>query len=361
MVDYQEQIKELEEEIKNTQYNKATQHHVGLLKAKIAILRKKAEARGKKTGGEGFAVKKSGDATVCLIGFPSVGKSTLLNKLTNAESKTAAYAFTTLTCVPGLMEYNSAKIQILDLPGIIKGASGGTGKGREVIAVIRSSDLVLIIADIFDLKQIDALKKELYDANIRIDEEKPNVSLKPIPRGGLHIASLKKLTKLDNQTITSILKEYKIINAYVTIREDLTADRLIDAIEENRYFVPSIITLNKCDLVSKDETDQAAKETTGLPISAGTNKNMEELKSEIYRKLRLMSIYLKEYGKKADNEPLIIRQGSTIMDVCRKLHRDFVSKFRYAKVWGKSAKYPGERFKIDHILQDQDILEIKLR
>ena len=76
--------------------------------------------------GEGFDVMKSGDARVALIGFPSVGKSTLLNKLTKTHSEAGAYEFTTLTCIPGKIEYNGANIQLLDLPGIIEGASQGS-------------------------------------------------------------------------------------------------------------------------------------------------------------------------------------------------------------------------------------------
>ncbi|MBI2133542.1 GTP-binding protein [Candidatus Woesearchaeota archaeon] len=361
MPDYNDKIKELEGEIQKTQYNKATQHHIGLIKAKISILRKKAESRAKKTGGEGFAVRKSGDATACLIGFPSVGKSTLLNRLTNAESKTASYAFTTLTCIPGTMNYNSAKIQILDLPGIIKGASGGLGKGREVIAVVRSSDLAIIVADVFDTKQVDAIRKELYDSNIRLDETPPQVTIKQTDRGGIQVASLRKLTKIDAETVTAILKEYRINNGYVTIKEDISAERLIDALEGNRVFLPSLIVLNKSDLVSKEEAENAARLTNGIPLSAENKSNIEMLKETIYRKLRLMRIYLKEYGKKTDNEPLIVRQNSTIMDICRKLHKDFINKFKYAKVWGKSSKYPGERFRMEHVLQDQDIVEVKLR
>ena len=100
MPDYAEQIKLLEDELKKTKYNKATPGHIGLVKAKLALLKEKAEARVQKKTGKsehGYTVRKSGDATVLLLGFPSTGKSTLLNKLTGTNSEVAAYAFTTLS------------------------------------------------------------------------------------------------------------------------------------------------------------------------------------------------------------------------------------------------------------------------
>lgn len=63
----------------------------------------------------------------------SVGKSTLLTMLTGTHSEAASYEFTTLTCIPGIIHYNDTKIQLLDLPGIIEGASEGKGRGRQVI------------------------------------------------------------------------------------------------------------------------------------------------------------------------------------------------------------------------------------
>ena len=83
--------------------------------------------------GEGFEVQKYGDGRVALIGFPSVGKSTLLSQLTGTESEAAAYEFTTLTCIPGIIHYKGTKIQLLDLPGIIEGAAQGKGRGRQVM------------------------------------------------------------------------------------------------------------------------------------------------------------------------------------------------------------------------------------
>ena len=111
-------IKELETEYARTQKNKATETHLGILKAKLSKLRRElteAGSAGKKGGGageRGFEVSKSGDTRVGLVGFPSVGKSTLLTKLTGTFSLAAGYEFTTLTAIPGTMHYRGAKIQV---------------------------------------------------------------------------------------------------------------------------------------------------------------------------------------------------------------------------------------------------------
>ena len=88
-------------------------------------------------GGSGFDVSKSGDARIALVGFPSVGKSTFLSKITKTKSEVAAYSFTTLTAIPGVLEYGGAEIQVLDLPGIIEGAAEGKGRGRQVISAAK--------------------------------------------------------------------------------------------------------------------------------------------------------------------------------------------------------------------------------
>jgi len=186
-VDIDEEIREIEEEIKNTKYNKATQHHIGKLKAKLARLRdEKMKQKGGK-GGAGFGIKKTGDATVGMIGFPSVGKSTLLNLLTNAESKIGSYDFTTTSVIPGVMEYGGCKIQLLDLPGIISGASEGRGEGRKIISIARVVDLILIMVDAGDLSQLDFIKEELRNAGIRLNQRPPDVTIKKKDRGGISI------------------------------------------------------------------------------------------------------------------------------------------------------------------------------
>ena len=110
-----QKIAELEAEYAKTQKNKATNFHLGLIKAKLAKLRRELiepQGGGGGKGGEGFDVAKSGDTRVGLVGFPSVGKSTLLTKLTGTFSEAAAYEFTTLTAIPGTLHYRGAKIQV---------------------------------------------------------------------------------------------------------------------------------------------------------------------------------------------------------------------------------------------------------
>ena len=97
-------------------------------------------------GGSGFDVSKAGDARIALVGFPSVGKSTFLSKITKTKSEVAAYSFTTLTAIPGVLEYAGAEIQVLDLPGIIEGASEGKGRGRQVISAAKVGRVSLVTA-----------------------------------------------------------------------------------------------------------------------------------------------------------------------------------------------------------------------
>ncbi len=364
MVNYKEKIKELEEEIKKTKYNKATQHHIGLVKAKIAILKEKQTSRSSKKTGQsehGYSVRKSGDGSVLLLGFPSAGKSTLLNVLTGSNSEVGAYAFTTLSVVPGMMNYNQAKIQILDVPGIVSGAASGRGRGKEVLAVIRNADLVLMVVDVTTPKHYQALLKEIRDSGIRINKKKPEVYIKKKGKGGLLIGKTVKLDVPD-ETLKRVLQEFRINNAEVLIRSKIDVDGFIDCIEGNKKYMPAIIALSKSDLVSKKELERVKKEIgADICISAHSKLNINPLKRLIFKRLDFMRVYMKEPRKEADmEEPMIIQVGSSIKDVCDKTHRDFVKRFKSARVWGKSAKFPGQRLMLHHKLKDGDVVELNL-
>ena len=357
-MDIDEEIKELEEEIQNTKYNKATQHHIGKLKAKIARLKdEKMKQKGGK-GGAGFGVKKTGDATVGMVGFPSVGKSTLLNRLTNAESKTGSYDFTTTSVIPGVMEYGGCRIQLLDLPGIIYGAAEGKGEGRKIISIVRVVDLLLIMADAGDMKQLDFIKNELHRAGIRINQKAPDVVIKKKDRGGITI-ELSKNAKIDEELAKEIAQEY-LVNADIVIRGNVDEERLIDALSGNRVYIPAVIAINKIDKYG-DKVTAAADDKTVL-VSAKTGVGIEELKEKIFDSLSLVRIYMKPEGGEADRKhPLVLKEGGNIRDVCRKIHREFVKNFRYAIVWGPSASFPGQRVGMNHVVRDGDVVTIVTR
>uniref|UniRef100_A0A8C2G476 Developmentally regulated GTP binding protein 2 n=1 Tax=Cyprinus carpio TaxID=7962 RepID=A0A8C2G476_CYPCA len=209
-----EKIAEIEREISRTQKNKATEYHLGLLKAKLAKYRAQLLEPSKSAGakGEGFDVMKSGDARVALIGFPSVGKSTFLSLMTSTESEAASYEFTTLTCIPGVITYKGANIQLLDLPGIIEGAAQGKGRGRQVIAVARTADVVIMMLDATkgDVQR-ELLEKELESVGIRLNRPKPNIYFKPKKGGGLSYNSTVPLTHCSEKLVQLILHEYSIL------------------------------------------------------------------------------------------------------------------------------------------------------
>jgi len=357
-----EKIKDIESEISRTQKNKATEHHLGLLKAKLAKYRSMLlEPVGKsKGGGDGFEVTKSGDGRVAMIGFPSVGKSTLLNKLTATESATAAYEFTTLTCIPGVIKYKGAKIQLLDLPGIIEGAAGGKGRGRQVIAVGRTSDLILIMLDATkgDVQK-GLLEKELEEVGIRLNTRPPNVYFKIKAGGGLSFNSTCPLTHLNERLIRGILHEYKIFNAEVLVREDCTVDEFIDVVEGNRSYLPCLYVYNKIDQLSIEELDVLARKKHSVVCSCNLDLNLDNLLKKIWEYLSLVRCYTKRRGEPPDfSDALVLRHGATVEDLIGLIHKDLKAQFKYALVWGTSTKHTPQKVGLGHLLEDEDVIEI---
>ncbi len=360
-------IKEIEEEILKTQKNKATEHHLGKLKAKLARLREELrEAKSKGRPGKGFSVKKEGDASVGIVGFPSVGKSTLFNALVERESKIGDYDFTTLEAIPGMMEFNGAKIQILDFPGLLEGASEGRGRGREVLSALRTMDMLIIILDIEGAEsQMEVISKELYQAGFRLNQEKPYVKVVRRGEGGIRVFKPAD-TRLSEREIRGIASEY-FVNADIIIRDDLTEEQLIDSFMSNRVYIPAIVVLNKIDLADEERVEETVKfiESKGwrvLPVSAKYKHGIEELRKAIYENLRLIRVFTKPPKGEVDySKPMILREGNRIEDVCKRLHKDFIRKFKYARVWGKSVKYQGQKVGLDHILMDGDVIQIVTR
>jgi len=363
-----EKIRDIEKEMERTQRNKATEHHFGMIKARLAKLRSELLDPPKKGGkdGEGFEVQKHGHARVAMIGFPSVGKSTILSHFTETESEVNERDFTTLTCIPGMLYYNNCKIQLLDLPGIIEGASEGKGKGRQVIACAKSADLVLIVLDAGKYKdQKDKILTELDLVGIRLNKEKPNITIKTTSSGGIQLMSPYKLTKVSQESVKIVLDEYRIKNAQVHFKDDYDIDDLIDILEGNRSYVKGLFVYNKIDMVSMEDIDYLARQPDTVCISCQLNLGSEYFLEKMWDYLGLVRVYTKKKGHPPDFEaPIVLRKhkgGFTIAAACKQIHRDLASDFKEGIVWGKSVKYSPQKVGLSHVLADEDVVQIMKR
>ncbi|QRV14556.1 GTP-binding protein [Haloterrigena salifodinae] len=365
----EEDIEEIEEEIANTPYNKSTEAHIGRLKSKLAEKKEKLQNQSSAGGGTGYSVEKHGDATVALVGFPSVGKSSLLNSMTNAESETGSYEFTTLDVNPGMLQHRGANIQMLDVPGLIEGAASGKGDGQQVLAVVRNADLIVFMLSVFEIDQYDRLQEELYDINIRVDREPPRVTVRPKIKDGIKITSSTD-QDLDEETIKHVLREHGYVNAVVNLQENVTIDRLVDGLMENREYIPSITCVNKVDLIEpdyKETVDEQLRERDLDPeevtfISAEQERGLEVLKDRIWENLGLIRVYMDKPGRGIDwEEPLVIERGTTVGEAIEKLGGEMEERFRFARVTGPSATHDQQQVGKDHVLEDEDVLKLILR
>ena len=347
-------IEGLEKEIRKTPYHKGTEHHIGILKAKIARMRRELGERKEKEGGgggSGYAIRKSGDASCVLVGPPSVGKSTLINALTEAKSKIGDYDFTTLGVIPGMMEYRGAKIQIFDLPGLVEGAAGGKGSGKKILSAIRGSDLVILISDVRRVNWLRKMKNELYEAGIRLNQELPRIKIKKTKRGGIKI--IDSFNCFWKETVIGVAQEFGIKNGEIIFQEPVASiDQLIDVFSGNRAYLPAIEVINKID--------QNVKLSSGkrILISAKDKIGLNYLKKVIWRNLNLIRVYLKRRrsGKTDFTHPLILKKDSRVLEAVETISSELAGQISKVLIWGPGAKFPGQSIPLSFPLQDETIL-----
>lgn len=142
------------------------------------------------------------------------------------------------------------------------------------------------------------------------------------------------------------------------MREDATVDQLIDSLAGNRVYIPAIYAVNKIDVTTIESVDWFA-EHGYVPISVEKRYGIELLVQRLWEKLAIVRVYCKKKGDKADlGEAIYLKQGDTIEDVCKAIHKDLVKNFAYAEVWGRSCKQLRQRAGLGHVLADGDVVQI---
>ena len=158
-----------------------------------------------------------------------------------------------------------------------------------------------------------------------------------------------------------MLRVYGVNSGRVLVRDDIDDEQLLDVLAGNRTYVPSLTVMNKIDLVNTGFTSELTRKLPYkfVPISAEADLNLQALREEIYSRLDFVRIYMRRRTGETDfDEPMIVKNGATILEICDKVHRSMKDDFRYAQVWGKSVRFGGQKVGISHRLMDQDVLTI---
>ena len=368
----QEKLEALQEFLSAIPKHKGTENLVRQVRRQIAQLRREIEEekRRRRGGGPRFFIEKEGAAQLVLLGMANAGKSSLLAALTNAKPEISEYPYTTREPVPGMLKYEDIQFQLVEAPAIMEGASEGIAWGLRSIGLARNSDGIIIVVDLSSdpVYQFKTILEELERSRVVIYKPRGRVLIeKRRSGGGIQVILGGKLVGADVDDVKSLLRSYRIHHALVKIYGEVTLDDVEDAIFENTVYKPSIVVGNKADFPGWREEYERLREVAGskipvLPVSAKTGYGLEAIGKTLFKILDIVRVYTKQPNQERPSDrPLVVRRGTTVLEVARQIHSTLYENFRYAKIWGPSAKYPGQRVGGEHVVEDGDIVEIHAR
>ena len=291
--------------------HKGTEKLQAELKRKIAKVKEEAH-RGRKGGSRGYTtyVEKEGAGQVTLAGLPNTGKSRLVATLTHASPEVADYPFTTRRPQPGMMPFENVQIQLVDLPPL----------SREymepwVTGIIRVSDAILLAVNLGS----EEVLEELEEALAILKEHK----IKPVPR------------EVERNPYASVAEKRTLV---VGTHLD------VPGAKENAEVL----------------TELLAGRFPFVSVSLETGEGVETLRRALFDLLELVRVYSKPPGKEPDlTRPFVFRRGATLEDFAASVHKDFVERLRFARVWGPH-KFEGQRVNREYVLEDGDVIELHL-
>src|SRR3989338_1390723 len=362
-----ERLAALQEMLATAPKHKGAESLLMNLKKKIADLRKDLEKERiqakKSAGAPEFSVKKEGDAQIVFVGYPNIGKSTLLSKITNATPKIANYEFTTLIPEVGMMDCKGARVQVVDLPGLILGAATGKGGASALLSIVRNADLVVFMASLERAppdEQVLQMVEELEKARIYLNRQRPDVEVKPNSSGGVVIEGA-RLIQGNVEAAKAIARSMGYSNALILVREKVSLENFARALDEGSSFKNACVACTKKDAARHPFEGLHLKLpgfSKGQVFFISQKENLEYLKEELFALLERVRIYTKKPDEAPDREPLVLKKGSTVIQACEAIHKDLAKKFKFARLWGKSARFAGQRVSPNHVLLEGDVLEV---
>jgi len=366
-----EKIKLMREFISLVPKHKGTSNLLANVRRRIAILERELEKKRtrRKGGYGGFSIPKEGAGQIIILGPTNVGRSSLLVSLTSAKAEVSPVYFATREPIVGMLPYRDIQFQLVEAPALIEGAAEGRMEGPQILGLARNTDGLILMVDLSvdPIEQFRMLRSELEKAGIMI--EKPEGEVEIVRRGagvGLQMIGSGVLVGCTLEDVRRLLANYRINSALIKIRGKVTLETLEESLFSSLVYKPTILVANKLDLTGAEEnltrlrTFMKDSEIPLLPISCKDRRGLEKLGDHIFQMLRIIRVYPKEPGvRKPSSKPLVIEEGATVIEAAKKLHSKLYKEFRYARVWGPSAKYPGQRVGSAHLLRDGDIIEIR--
>lgn len=361
-----DKIKYLQEFISSIPEHKGNEKMRGYLRRRLAQLKEELELQKKRkatsSGGGGFSIKKEGAAQIVILGMTGSGKSALLAALTKAKTEIGDHPFTTKEPVPGMMAYEDIQFQLVDTPAVYEGAYCGSSWGTQLLSMARNADGILILLDGADpVNQFNVITSELSLAGITIEKRENKIEIEKTNGGGIQIACTGRIT-CKVEEIDKILKGAGVRNAIVRIWGDAGHEDIVEALDQTKMYKPCLIVINKVDLYPDAlSLFNAAIHGDAIGVSATARIGLGVVGSRIFDSLGIVRVYTKEVGGEPALKPIIMRSGAKVIDVAKIVHSQLYKNFKYARVWGRSVNFKGERVGADHEIADKDIVEIRIR
>ena len=366
-----EKIRLMREFLSLVPKHKGTSNLLANVRRRIAILERELERKRtrRKGGYGGFSVPKEGAGQIVILGPTNVGRSSLLVSVTSAKAEVSPVYFATKKPIVGMLPYHDIQFQLVEAPALVEGSAEGRMNGPQILGLARNADGLILMVDLSSdpIGEFRMLSSELEQAGIMT--EKPEGEVEIIRRGvgaGLQIIGGGVLVGCTPEDVKRLLANYRINSALIRIRGKVTLENIEESLFSSLVYRPAILVANKLDVEGARENLARLKEYMKdseipiIPVSCKNNEGLENLGDYIFKMLRIIRVYPKEPGeKKPSPKPLVIDEGTTVIEAAKKLHSKLYREFKYARIWGPSVKYPGQRVGPTHVLKDGDIIEIR--